>query len=164
MDISLEKIDTIRERTGVSYKEAKEALERNDGDVLEALVDIESSEEGEGFSFNRKSEEIISTLKDTIKKGNITKIILEKDGDIIMNIPVTAGAIGAVLAPQLSALGVAAAMISKTTIKIVKEDGEVVSLNKLAGDTMNKFMGKDKKNKSNTQYDNTREDDEDYTE
>lgn len=164
MEISLEKIDTIRERAGVSYKEAKEALERNNGDVVDALVEIENNENSEGFSFNKKSEEIIATLKETIKKGNITKIILEKDGDIIMNIPVTAGAIGAVLAPQLSALGVAAAMISKTTIKIVKEDGEVVSLNKLAGDTMNKFMGKDKKNKNKNTTEYTTEDDDDYTE
>lgn len=150
MEISLEKIDTIRERTGVSYKEAKEALERNNGNVVDALVEIENSEKNDGFNFNQKSEEIISTLKETVKKGNVTKIILERDGETIMNIPVTAGAIGAVLAPQLSALGIAAAMISKTTIKIVKEDGEIVSLNKLAGDTMNKFIGKGKKNKNET--------------
>jgi len=150
MEISLEKIDTIRERTGVSYKEAKEALERNGGNVVDALVEIENSEKGDGFNFNQKSEEIIATLKETVKKGNVTKIILERDGETMMNIPVTAGAIGAVLAPQLSALGIAAAMISKTTIKIVKEDGEIVSLNKLAGDTMNKFMGKGKKNKTET--------------
>ncbi|WP_130806640.1 DUF4342 domain-containing protein [Senegalia massiliensis] len=150
MEISLEKIDTIRERTGVSYKEAKESLERNGGNVVDALVEIENSEKDDGFNFNQKSEEIIATLKETVKKGNVTKIILERDGETMMNIPVTAGAIGAVLAPQLSALGIAAAMISKTTIKIVKEDGEIVSLNKLAGDTMNKFMGKGKKNKTET--------------
>lgn len=146
MDINLEKIDTIRERTGVNYKKAKEYLEKNNGNVVEALIQIEEEEKGINLNLNEKSDQIIEKLKETIKKGNITKIILKRDGEVMMNIPVTAGAIGAVLAPQLSAIGIAAAMISKTTIEIVKENGEVVSLNEMAGKTMDKVMRRDKKN------------------
>lgn len=39
-NITLEKVDMIRERTGVSYEKAKEALEVCEGDVLEALIYI----------------------------------------------------------------------------------------------------------------------------
>ena len=35
MEISLEKVDQVKERTGSTYKEAKEALEICGGDVLE---------------------------------------------------------------------------------------------------------------------------------
>ncbi|MBS4535283.1 DUF4342 domain-containing protein [Clostridium sp. D2Q-14] len=168
MDISLEKIDTIRERTGVSYKEAKDVLERNDGDIVEALIDIENSKKSNEFSINETSEEIISKLKETIKKGNVTKILLKKDGETIMNIPVTAGAIGAVLAPQLSAIGIAAAMISRTTLEIVKENGEVINLNDMAGKTMDKIMKRDKKSSAtmndsnNMQYESKNVDDDTY--
>lgn len=154
MDISLEKIDTIRERTGVSYKEAKEILERNNGDIVEALIDIENNKKESNFNINQTSEEVISKLKDIVKKGNITKIMLKKDGETIMNIPVTAGAIGAVLAPQLSAIGIAAAMISRTTIEIVKENGEVVSLNEMAGKTVDKIMKRNKKTEETNDYTN----------
>jgi NACalpha-BTF3-like transcription factor len=35
-EITLEKIDIIRERTGANYAEAKEALEVSDGNVVDA--------------------------------------------------------------------------------------------------------------------------------
>ena len=38
MDAYLEKIDLLRERTGVGYKEAKDALDRAEGSVVEALI------------------------------------------------------------------------------------------------------------------------------
>lgn len=163
MDISLEKIDTIRERTGISYKEAKDLLEKNDGDLVEALIDIENNKKGNDFSINQTSEEIISKLKETIKRGNITKILLKKDGETIMNIPITAGAIGAVLAPQLSAIAIASAMISRTSLEIVKENGEIINLNDMAGKTMDKIMKRDKKryNDSDTMKDDIENEDDD---
>ena len=41
MDITLEKVDQVRERTGVSYGEAKSALEISNGDVLNAIILLE---------------------------------------------------------------------------------------------------------------------------
>ena len=41
-DITLEKIDIIRERTGVSYREGKAVLERTGGNIIEALIELES--------------------------------------------------------------------------------------------------------------------------
>ena len=38
MEITLEKVDQVRERTGVTYAEAKNALEVANGDVLEAII------------------------------------------------------------------------------------------------------------------------------
>jgi len=43
-EITLEKIDIIKERTGVSYTEAKEALEECDSDVVNALIYIEAKQ------------------------------------------------------------------------------------------------------------------------
>ena len=41
MEITLKQVETLRDRAGVSEAEAREALERNDGDLLEALLDLE---------------------------------------------------------------------------------------------------------------------------
>ncbi|MBQ6231133.1 MAG: DUF4342 domain-containing protein [Eubacterium sp.] len=42
----LEKVEKIREKTGVSYAEALMALEQNDGDILDAIIYIERNGKG----------------------------------------------------------------------------------------------------------------------
>lgn len=135
MDITLEKIDIIRERTGLSYKESKEALEKCGGDVVETLVYLEEAHKGEKWTENISSAgtDIVDRIKELIKQGNITKIRVKKDGNIIMDIPVTAGAIGTVIAPQLAAIGAVVAAIAKTTVEIEKPGGEVINLSEIMG-------------------------------
>lgn len=41
MSISIEQIDLLRKRANVGYKEAKEALEKCNGDIVEALSYLE---------------------------------------------------------------------------------------------------------------------------
>ena len=43
-NITLEKVDMVKDRTNVTYEEAKEALEFCNGDVLEALIYIEKNQ------------------------------------------------------------------------------------------------------------------------
>lgn len=138
MDITLEKIDKLRERTGIGYKEAKEVLEKHNGDVLEALIDIEQNSNKWSNNISNKGEAVIDTLKEILRKGNVTKIVVKKDGDTIVNLPVTAGAIGMILALPATALGLTAAVLSRCSIEITKEDGEIVNINKMAENTVDK--------------------------
>ena len=146
--VTLEKIDIIRERTGVSYKEAKEALEQNDGQVIETIISIEEKQ-GKTWmdTMSVVGNEIVEKLKAVIKKGNVSRIMLKKDGETLLNVPVTAGAIGVMLYPTVSLLGVAAALFTKATIEIVKESGEVVDINEMDEETVSeiKNMVKSKK-------------------
>ncbi len=127
MDISIEKIDIVVSRTNASYKLAKEALEKTNGDVVEAIVLLEEEENSEDLS--KKGEDLVDKIKEMIKEGNVTKIIVKKDDKIILNIPVTLAAAGAIIAVQAALLGLGLALLTKCTIEIVKEDGEVVSIN-----------------------------------
>ena len=61
MDISLEKIELVRERTGASYAEAKEALEAKDGNVVDAIVEIEEKIVVTNDSGRLSKEEIINS-------------------------------------------------------------------------------------------------------
>ncbi len=162
MDITLEKIDTIRSRTGVTYREAKDALERHDGDVVEALIDLEENQkswgQNLGDSITNTTDAIMETLKDALKKGNVTKILVKKDDNVIMNIPVTAGAIGALISPPVTALGLTTALVAKCTIEIVKENGDVVNINDMTEKTMNRMKSairRDKSDGMNTNSENT---------
>lgn len=140
MDINLEKVDIVRERTGVSYKEAKDALENHNGDIVEAIISIEEKV-GHTWvdSMSSAGNEIVENLKYIIQKGNVSRIVLKRDGEVLLNVPVTAGAIGVILAPVASLLGVSAAIATKTTIEIVKNNGEVVDINEMAEGTVSGF-------------------------
>ncbi len=146
MTITLEQVDQVRERTHVSYQKAKEALEQTGGDVLEAIVLIEH-EKPSGHKFpNSASDfgnEVIKTLKELLNSGNVNRIVVEqKDGKVVMNIPVTVGAIGALFLTSATVIGLIAALATGCVILIHKEDGEVINVNDKASDVMNQTKEK----------------------
>ncbi|CQR73929.1 hypothetical protein SOV_20350 [Sporomusa ovata DSM 2662] len=127
MDITLENIDLIRERTGVSYREAKEALERNDGHVIDTLIELEDKSKSSTKwteEFSVRSTEVIDKVKELIREGNVNKIRVKHEGRVLADIPVALGAIGAVVLPQLAAVGVLVAVFKRCTIEVVREDIE----------------------------------------
>ncbi len=71
MEITLEKIELVKDRTGVTYAEAKQALEETDGSVVDAIIAIEeiinTGEKKKGFG--KKGEALFSRLKEIVKKG-----------------------------------------------------------------------------------------------
>lgn len=132
MVVTLEKIDLVRERTGISYTEANSLLEKHDGDVVKAIMEVEESMTYGDSGITSKGDEILKKIRELIKEGNVTKIIVKKDGDVIMNIPVNAGAIGVLISPFLGAVGLTAALVSKCKIEVVKSDGEVITISEMA--------------------------------
>jgi len=147
MDISLEKIDIIRDRTGVSYKEAKEALEAADGNVVDALISIEDAGDRKWTetmteSFSVKGTEAMDKLKGILNAGNVSRIRVKKDEYIILDIPVTAGAIGAVIIPQITAIGAAVALLTKCTIEVERPNKEVITVNDVITNTADDLAAK----------------------
>ena len=135
MEVTLEKIELVKDRTGVTYKEAKEALEAADGNVVDAIVSIEDKTDGETSSqkISQKGNEIIDKIKEVVNRGNASKIVISKDGESIINLPLNAGVIGAIVAPWGIILGVAASFGFNCKIEVVKEDGSVVDITDKAG-------------------------------
>ncbi|OPJ59456.1 DUF4342 domain-containing protein [Clostridium oryzae] len=135
-EITVEKVDMVKDRTGVTYTEAKEALETTQGDVVEALVLIESKNKDKKYS---TKDEFTNWIKDIINKGNVTRIKIRKDEQTLVDIPVNAGlattGLTMILSPVLLALGVVTAVVSKVTVEITKEDGTVEVVNKYIKDT-----------------------------
>jgi hypothetical protein len=126
-EITLEKIDIIRDRTGISYREAKEALERSKGNVLEALIELDEKKDTNWTEeFSVRSSEVIDKVKGLLYEGNVNKISVKHDGRILVEIPVTFGAIGAVVLPHLAVLGVMVAMFKRCTIEVVRNDGSTI--------------------------------------
>jgi hypothetical protein len=124
-DITLEKLDIIRGRTGVSYRRAKEVLEKNHGNVVEALIELEEASPKLGKwteEFSVRSAEVIDKVKELIHEGNINKIRVKHDDRTLVEIPVGIGAISAVVLPQIAALGVLVAVFKRCTIEVVRNE------------------------------------------
>lgn len=129
MEITLEKIELVKDRTGVSYAEAKAALEIADGSVVDAIISIEETiDQKDSKKFGKQGNAIIGNLKTLVKKGNISKILIKKDDDVVLNIPVNLGILGTVVAPWGAVLGVLAAFGFKCTIELVGSDGTIIDV------------------------------------
>jgi hypothetical protein len=131
-DITLEKIDLIRQRTGLGYAAAKEALEKNNGDVVETLIYIEKNQKSFGQNITEATNDLIETIKDIIKKGNVTRIKVKKDERVLIDIPVNAGIAAGALSlfyPPLLVIGAATAVVSKLVIEVERPDGRVDIIN-----------------------------------
>jgi hypothetical protein len=65
--------------------------------------------------------EILNKIKEVIHEGNVRKIILkDENGKVFMEIPLTVGVVGALVAPILAAVGAIAALASNLTIVVEK--------------------------------------------
>lgn len=73
-------------------------------------------------SFRVSGEELLKKIKELIREGNIREISIEnKEGKIIMVLPLTLGVIGAALLPPLAAVGAVAALLTECTIRVKRK-------------------------------------------
>lgn len=147
MNINLKMVDEVIERTGVTYKEAKEALIATEGNVLDAIVMIEENRMKKPHMGGKSR--IIEKLKHLVDKGIITKILVSKEDEILMNIPIAAGAASALVftGPTVVVLGVSIA--AGCEVYIVKEDGEKVNLKEVTLEKYNTVKNKLNSSKKN---------------
>ena len=145
--ITIEAIDKVMERVpGATYAEVREALIKSDGDVIDAIILLqENSTEKENKNkktfeevFGKDSDKIKEEITELIRKSNVIRIVIEKNGKIIMNIPITVGVVGVVFAPILTLIGLSASVLAKYRIKIENEDeGTIVDLGEFSEEKLN---------------------------
>ena len=71
--------------------------------------------------FHVNGEELLARIKKLIHEGNIRRIIIkDKEGKTVMEIPLTIGVVGVLLAPTLAALGAVAALLTEATVVVEK--------------------------------------------
>lgn len=71
--------------------------------------------------FNVTGEELLKKVKELIAAGNARRLIIKTEkGEDLIEIPLTVGAIGALLLPVLAAIGAIAALVTKCSIVVIK--------------------------------------------
>jgi hypothetical protein len=75
--------------------------------------------------FKVTGEELLAKIKELIHEGNVRKIIIKNDkGETYLEIPVTIGLIGAIVAPVFAAIGALAALAANFTIEVERKEDE----------------------------------------
>jgi hypothetical protein len=73
--------------------------------------------------FTVNGEELLAKVKSLINEGNIRRIIIkDESGKVLVELPLTIGVVGALLAPVLAAVGAIAALVTKCTIVVERRE------------------------------------------
>jgi hypothetical protein len=73
--------------------------------------------------FTLNGDEVVAKVKELLHEGNIRRIIINsEDGRTMLEVPLTIGLVGAALLPVLAAIGAAAALATRCTIVVERDD------------------------------------------
>jgi Domain of unknown function (DUF4342) len=64
------------------------------------------------------SENLLTTVKRLIHEGNVRRIIIKQDEHTVLELPLSVGVVGVVLAPALVAVGAISALLTNCTIEV----------------------------------------------
>lgn len=71
--------------------------------------------------FQVSGDMLVAKIKEMAREGNIRRVIIKnEEGKTLIDIPLTLGVVGVLVAPQLAALGAIAALVTHGTIVVEK--------------------------------------------
>jgi hypothetical protein len=72
-------------------------------------------------TFSAQTESAINKIKALIHEGNVRRVVIQHQGRTVAEFPLTAGVVGAVIAPVLAAIGALVALLQDCTIQVERE-------------------------------------------
>ncbi|MCR5332022.1 MAG: DUF4342 domain-containing protein [Lachnospiraceae bacterium] len=141
-----EKVDKLRERADVSYEEAKDALERSNQDILDAMILLEregkTRKEGNGFfstggntdsaAYDEKQarkERIKENgrtfgekVKELFRKSTVNYLVIEHKGETLIKLPILAFILILLFAWYAAIIAVVVSLFCNCKYSFVGED------------------------------------------
>jgi hypothetical protein len=65
-------------------------------------------------------EQLLAKVKELVHEGNVRRIIIKHEGQTIVEIPLTFGLAGVILAPVWAAVGVLGALLARCSIEVIR--------------------------------------------
>ena len=128
MNYTAEALDSVIKETGASYEGAKNALIQANGDEKIAIAAIEAEKNGESEALDN----IKKKLTDVIKAGNAKKIVVKRNNEEVLSVPLNLGVLGGIIgiaaAPVAVIIGAVAAYGLDCTIEVEKKDGSTETI------------------------------------
>ncbi|WXG44357.1 MAG: DUF4342 domain-containing protein [Promethearchaeati archaeon SRVP18_Atabeyarchaeia-1] len=73
--------------------------------------------------YSVSSDDLVAKVRQLLHEGNVRRIVVrDEKGKTLLEIPLTLGVVGFILAPWMAALGVVAAMVSKAKIVVERKE------------------------------------------
>jgi hypothetical protein len=69
-----------------------------------------------------EGQQVLDTLENLIKEGNVRRIVIKQQGRTIAEFPLLVGVVGAVVAPILAAVGAVIALAKDCRIEVERVD------------------------------------------
>lgn len=68
-------------------------------------------------------EQLLSKVKELVHEGNVRRVIIkDQNGHTLLEIPLSVGVVGAILAPTLAAIGAIGALLAQCSIQVVRSE------------------------------------------
>jgi hypothetical protein len=149
MEITLEKIDSLRERANVSYAEAKEALENSGGNMIDAIISLEGDnktvydrvkrekarsrdqermhEKKEKYKAN--ADDFVDSSKKVFASMNDTRVIMYNNDRVVLDVSLTITLVAAIFAFPVTVAIIVIGMLTGNRFKVVRKDkkGDIVN-------------------------------------
>lgn len=97
-------------------------------DVVKKEGETESGDDGKKRRYEQykvAGDRVVEKVKEIIREGNVRRItIRNEEGRALIEIPLTIGVVGAVLAPVWAAIGAVAALVANCSIEVEREHEE----------------------------------------
>jgi Domain of unknown function (DUF4342) len=88
------------------------------------MPDPDPNTKSEEFQFS--GDTLLAKIKELIHAGNVRRVIIRnEEGRTLVDIPLTLGVVGTLLAPQLAAIGAIAALVLHGSIVVEKQADDV---------------------------------------
>lgn len=130
--ITFEQIEKLRELADISFEEAKAILEKYDGDIIKATVELEKQGKVRNHNkFKKKSKQeknFTTTLKDLFNKGQLTRFTIKRKEVVIVNLSINFMIILLIFGFHIFVIGLVLSLFNGYKIKIIKEKGHVVEV------------------------------------
>ncbi len=124
MKITLEDIDELRRRSGISYGRAKQVMDQAGGDLLEALVFLEETKERPWQMLSDRGKGLLKLARRLAGGLHQSRLKVEVKGNTVMELPASLGTAGMMLFPKLAVLGLVGVMLARGGLKIDPDRGE----------------------------------------
>lgn len=114
--------------SGSSSKSGQSRQSHADGQKDQTKAGEQESQSDTGEQIPIASE-ILEAIKEIWKKGNTSRLDIQKEGKTLISVSLVVGTIGLVLAPVAALIGIGAALITDYEVLITLDNGTVINVN-----------------------------------
>ncbi|MEG0843165.1 MAG: DUF4342 domain-containing protein [Romboutsia sp.] len=126
--ITMEQIDTVKNRANVGYKEAKEILEKFDGDVVQSILYLEEQNKIKS-DIKIANTTYFKKAKSLVYKLNKINVEIYKKEKTVLKIPMSLAILFSIIGLPAVAVGLVIAIFTGHRIKIENSNGEGYEIN-----------------------------------